>query len=121
MGSRSAALLHERAPQAGVKAAGLSDWRDDVLTFWFGLTPEQWWKVDEAADAQVRDRFIDLHALKRQLTRESFLGDARTALAAIVLFDQFPRNMFRGHADQFMTDSLALAIARSAVDAGFDA
>ncbi len=51
---------------------------------------------------------------------ESFLDDARTALAAVILFDQLPRNMFRGHADQFMTDPLALAIARAAVDPGYD-
>ncbi len=51
---------------------------------------------------------------------KSFLDDARTALAAVILFDQLPRNMFRGHADQFMTDPLALAIARAAVDRGYD-
>ena len=51
---------------------------------------------------------------------ESFLDDARTALAAVILFDQLPRNMFRGHADQFMTDPLALAIARAAVDRGYN-
>ena len=28
--------------------------------------------------------------------------------------------MFRGHADQFMTDALALAVARGAVDRGYD-
>jgi uncharacterized protein (DUF924 family) len=38
----------------------------------------------------------------------------------VILFDQFPRNMFGGHADQFATDHLALAIAKAAVDRGFD-
>ena len=28
--------------------------------------------------------------------------------------------MFRGHADQFMTDPLALAVAKGAVDRGYD-
>ena len=99
----------------------MSDWRGGVLDFWFGLAPEQWWQADDALDALVRERFLDLHALKRQLPPESFLGDAQTALAAIILFDQFPRNMFRGHANQFMTDPLALAIAKGAADRGFDA
>jgi len=36
------------------------------------------------------------------------------------LFDQFPRNIFRGSADAFSTDPLALAIARGAVDKGLD-
>ena len=38
----------------------------------------------------------------------------------MLLFDQFPRNMFRGHADQFSTDPLALAVARGAVARGYD-
>jgi uncharacterized protein (DUF924 family) len=95
-------------------------WVDRVLDFWFGLDPEQWWSGGEDLDSRCRDRFADLHADKRQLPPGSFLGDARTALAAVILFDQLPRNMFRGHADQFMTDSLALAVARGAVDRGFD-
>jgi uncharacterized protein (DUF924 family) len=51
---------------------------------------------------------------------EHFLGGPDEALAAVLLFDQFPRNMFRDHADQFSTDPLALAIARGAVERGYD-
>jgi uncharacterized protein (DUF924 family) len=99
----------------------LSDWRRNVLTFWFEeVGPDHWWRGGEAIDALCRDRFADLYADKRQLPPESFLGDPLTALAAVILFDQLPRNMFRGHADQFMTDSLALAIAKGAVARGYD-
>jgi uncharacterized protein (DUF924 family) len=51
---------------------------------------------------------------------EAFLGGARDAVAGVILFDQFPRNMFRGHADQFSTDPLALAVAKGAVARGLD-
>jgi uncharacterized protein (DUF924 family) len=102
----------------GAKQA--SDWRSDVLKYWFGLTPEQWWKPDAALDHDVRQRFLKLWAEQRQLPAESFLDDPLTALAAVVLFDQFPRNMFRGHADQFATDHLALAIAKAATDRDLD-
>jgi uncharacterized protein (DUF924 family) len=95
-------------------------WVEDVLGFWFGLEPEQWWKQDPALDEQIRERFRKLRDEKRQLPAESFLGDARSALAAVVLFDQFPRNMFRGLAEQFSTDPLALAIAWQAVQRGLD-
>ena len=96
------------------------DWRADVLKFWFGLKPEQWWKTDPELDHQVREHFLKLWAAKRQLPVDSFLTDPLTAAAAVILFDQFPRNMFRGHADQFATDHLALAIATTAVDRRFD-
>jgi len=98
----------------------LSDWRSDVLKFWFGLEPEQWWRGPPELDEQVRERFLDLWKEKRQLPPESFLDDPLTAAAGVILFDQFPRNMFRGHADQFSTDPLALAIAKLAIDRGLD-
>jgi len=96
------------------------DWRSDIVGFWFGLKPEQWWRSDPALDEDVRSRFLELWKQKRQLPPQSFLDDPLSALAAVLLFDQFPRNMFRGHADQFSTDTLALAIARGAVERGFD-
>ena len=98
----------------------MNDWRADILKFWFGLEFEQWWRQDPDLDHRITQNFLKLWAEKRQLPLESFLDDPLTALAAIILFDQFPRNMFRGHADQFATDHLALAIARGAVDRKFD-
>ena len=96
------------------------DWRGDVLSFWFSLTKEQWFAPDEALDHQIRERFLKLWKEKQALPPEKFLGEPLTALAAVILFDQFPRQMFRGHADQFATDSLAVQVARGAVDRGFD-
>jgi uncharacterized protein (DUF924 family) len=97
-----------------------ADWRADVLKFWFGLDSRQWWKTDPALDHRIRQAFLKLWAEKRQLPVESFLDDPLSALAAIILFDQFPRNMFRDQADQFATDHLALAVAQEAVERGFD-
>jgi uncharacterized protein (DUF924 family) len=98
----------------------VTDWRRDILTYWFGLDPKQWWRNDPAVDEEIRERFLGLWGEKRQLPVGSFLDDALTALAGVILFDQFPRNMFRGDAEQFATDTLALGIARAAVDRGFD-
>jgi uncharacterized protein (DUF924 family) len=98
----------------------MTDWRADVLKLWFGLTYDQWWKGGAEIDHRIKERFLKLWAEKRQLPVESFLDDPLTALAGVILFDQFPRNMFRGHANQFATDHLALAIAKGAVDKGFD-
>lgn len=94
--------------------------QDEILDFWFGLEPEQWWRPDPELDAEIRERFEELWAEQRDLHPSEFLGSAEEALAAVILFDQFPRNMFRGHADQFSTDPLALAVAKGAVDKGYD-
>jgi uncharacterized protein (DUF924 family) len=95
-------------------------WQDEVLDFWFGFDPEQWWKADPALDETMRERFEVLWEEQREKLPDAFLGSARDALAAILLFDQFPRNMFRGHADQYSTDPLALAVAKGAVERGDD-
>jgi len=95
-------------------------WVGDVLRFWFGLDPKQWWKSDPALDHQIKQRFLKLWAEKRELPVQAFLTDPLAALAGVILFDQLPRNMFRGDAEQFATDQLALAIAKGAVDRGLD-
>ena len=96
------------------------DWRSDVLKFWFALDDKAWWNGGEELDHRIRQDFLKLWFEKRQLPVQAFLTDPLTALAGVILFDQFPRNMFRGSAEQFATDPLALAIATQAVDKGFD-
>ena len=98
----------------------MSDWADEILSFWFALDPHQHWKQDDALDAEIENRFIDLWEEQSGRVAEDFLGSAREALAAVILFDQFPRNMFRGDARSFATDHLALEIAKAAIDKGYD-
>jgi uncharacterized protein (DUF924 family) len=89
---------------------------DPVLTFWFSETsPQQWWKVDPRFDATVRERFGVLH-------RSAHLGELwewrrqpRGRLAEIILLDQFSRNLYRGTAQAFANDAMALALAQEAV------
>ena len=71
-------------------------------------------------DHRIRQNFLKLWTEKRQLPVDAFLSDPLTANAAVILFDQFPRNMFRGHADAYSTDHLALAISKGAIAKGFD-
>lgn len=97
----------------------MSGWADEVVDYWFGLEPSRWWR-DDSLDDDIRERFLGQWEEKRQCPPEALLGSPREALAAVLLFDQFPRNMIRGHADQFATDALALAVAKGAIDRGFD-
>lgn len=98
----------------------MTAWADEVLEHWFGLRPEQWW-FDKGLDEEVTKRFRGLWEKQRQCPAETFLASPREALAAVLLFDQFPRHMFRDHAEQFATDHLALAVAREAVARDQDA
>ena len=96
------------------------DWRARVLKFWFGLQRDQWWNATPELDSRIRDEFLEPWSEKRQLPVDSFTTDPLTALAGVILFDQFPRNMFRGHSEQFATDLLALGISKAAIDRQLD-
>jgi uncharacterized protein (DUF924 family) len=95
-------------------------WARELLDYWFALTEDDWWRGSPKLDEQVRERFGIEWARQARRPVEDFLADAETALAAVILFDQVPRNIYRGHADQFATDHMALAIARGAIERGYD-
>jgi uncharacterized protein (DUF924 family) len=92
---------------------------DEVLAFWFD-DPGRWWKKDPAFDAEVRDRFLELHDAVVRDEREDWLATSRGTLAYVIVLDQFSRNMFRDSARMFEGDPRALAGARRALDRGFD-
>lgn len=99
-----------------------ADWPGDVLTFWFKETlPEQWFKKDKDFDAAIRKRFLALHEVLTAKPNETLFADARTALAAAIVFDQMSRNMFRDTPRAFASDPVAFWIAQAAVAKGFDA
>lgn len=92
---------------------------DAVLDFWFGApggaefgtARKAWFRKDAAFDAAVRERFGALveRALRGEL--EAWADAPRSALAQILLLDQFTRNAFRGTARSFAGDARALAAA----------
>ena len=93
----------------------------DILDFWFQeMGPHRWWTRSDETDAEIRNRFLALWDKWRTRAPECFLDTARDALAAVVLFDQFSRNMFRGLARAFAADPLALEIARRTIERGLD-
>jgi len=98
-----------------------ADWAAALLDFWFNQVGETgWYSHDPALDQHCIDRFAVLWSEKRTLPPESFLDRAADALAAVLLFDQLPRNMFRGQAQAFATDPIAREVARGAIALGYD-
>lgn len=97
-----------------------SDWVEQVIRYWFEeLKPVAWFRTDPLVDAAIRERFGVLHDQVAQLRPEG-LATARDCLAAVIVLDQFPRNMFRGSPRSFATDALALSISQHAIAAGLD-
>lgn len=96
-------------------------WVREVLTFWFEeLERRQWFVQDLAVDALINARFANLPDEVAAAQSDLLLRNARTALAAILVLDQFPRNLFRNTMRSFAYDRLALHLAGRAVELGFD-
>jgi uncharacterized protein (DUF924 family) len=93
----------------------------DLLAFWFDQAgPERWFAGDAGFDAEIRARFQTLHEAAAAGAHDDWAGTPLGATALCILLDQVPRNLFRGTPRAFATDAKALAVARTAVDQGFD-
>jgi len=98
-----------------------ADWSRRVLHFWFEeLKPEAWFDGGAEIDRVIREQFLDLHRRVRDMPLADLTASPETALAAVIVLDQFSRNMFRGTAEAFAGDAKALALAEAAIAAGFD-
>lgn len=97
-------------------------WEKEVLEFWFQeLKPEHWYKKDDELDRTIVERFGALHETVAGTDNSVLTARRETALAAIIVLDQFARNMFRGSPKSFAGDAKARALANAALEAGYDA
>jgi uncharacterized protein (DUF924 family) len=91
----------------------------DILSFWSEAGPSAWFRKADAFDKSCRSFEAAHHAAARG-ELNAWRDDAEGTLALILLLDQIPRNIFRGSAHAFATDSLAQEIADHAVNSGYD-
>ncbi len=88
----------------------------DVLRFWLDETgPEGWYRIDPDFDALIRERYEGLWEEARKGALDAWRTTAEPCLALLIVLDQFPRNMFRGDARSFASDSKALDVAVAAI------
>ena len=92
----------------------------EIVTFWREAGPDKWYADDQAFDLAVRSRFFAAYEAAARGGLAAWEESAEGALALVLLFDQFPRNMFRGEARAFATDAMAHAVADRALARGFD-
>ena len=90
-----------------------------VIEFWFKNKPK-WFVKDTNFDQSIKEQF---HANYTNLSSERIElegKDGSFILAAIIVLDQFSRNMFRGGSQMFATDSKALELTKYAIKNNLD-
>ena len=93
---------------------------NDVIGFWLGAGPDKWFKKVIAFDEAIRLKFESTHHRAARSEYDAWADSPDGALALLILLDQFPRNLYRNSAHAFATDPKARAIARAAIERGFD-
>lgn len=98
----------------------MRDTRHEILKFWFEETdPRLWFQVSSAFDFDLRARFETSWTMAKDGLCDHWADDPAGCLALCLLLSEFPRKMFRGTAQAFETDQIALVIARRAVMRGY--
>ncbi len=93
----------------------------DIIKFWFeDSDPSLWFATDESFDRDIEISFGELHKKAARGELSGWRATAEGRLAEIILLDQFSRNIFRGKAEAFAYDNLALVLAQEAVHVGAD-
>jgi uncharacterized protein (DUF924 family) len=93
----------------------------DILAFWRDAGPARWYKRDDAFDAELRRRFLDLWQKAAAGELSSWEASDDGTMALVIVLDQFPRNMFRGDARTYASDGLAREVTHRAIERGVDA
>jgi uncharacterized protein (DUF924 family) len=93
----------------------------DVLDFWFVETPaEKLFAKDLDLDARIRDRFAAAYEDIQENGHDRYKASPDTSLAAIIILDQFSRNMFRDDPRAFSEDKSAIELTIHSIDNGVD-
>jgi uncharacterized protein (DUF924 family) len=104
---------------------------ENVLDYWIGGTANsasaledmqpRWFKKSFETDKQIADHFIDVLAdLASGMANDWARQGARPRLAAIIVLDQFSRNLFRGHKLSFAHDPIARNLMKTGLALGED-
>lgn len=96
----------------------------DVIAFWIGdaassaeeagVRNKMWFAKSEDIDAEIRAKFLPLleTLAAGPLADDWAEGGTSERLAAIIVLDQFSRNLFRGSPRAFSQDALALRLCK---------
>ncbi len=105
-------------------------WVTEILDFWFGKIRDGWTVEDRGkfwftsnteTDAEITCRFGDTVTCAATGELNDWAESPSSALALVIVLDQFTRNVYRGTAAAFANDARALEITEAALARGWDA
>lgn len=95
---------------------------ESIIDFWFSETCKScWFNSTPEIDQQIKQSYESLWLSASRGELDEWREQPHSALALVIILDQFPLNMFRGSGQSFSTEAASRDIARYAIDKEFDA
>jgi uncharacterized protein (DUF924 family) len=103
---------------------------EEILWYWFGRLDAQgrvpsekmtrWFRGGKEVDDEIAALFDEDVEMATAGELDAWQEHPRSALALVLLLDQFPRNLYRGQPASFAADPKALSLALHCLEQGFD-
>ena len=101
-------------------ASDVPDLAREIVAFWQDAGRELWFSKSDEFDEKVQQRYGDLPEKAMADAFASWRNDPTSALALILLLDQFPRNIYRASPNAFAYDNKAMSEAAIAIESHHD-
>ena len=98
----------------------------DILDYWFEggehdvqktqKLKDKWYIPSAKIDDEITTRFLDTFQQAEDGELEDWKDSLTSCLALVIIFDQFPRNLFRKTARAFETDIFALELSYQCIN-----
>jgi len=108
------------AGDLGIHSSLVHDEARAILDFWFALSMERQFKRDPEVDREITRRFGALRDTVFASGAAGWRGGPDELLAAIILLDQFSRNIYRDSPRAYEADDLAVELTLLAIANGWE-
>ena len=92
----------------------------DIINYWYSdRIKKHWFSSTPWLDQEIKDNYEQIWLQAADGKLEEWKNTPYGCLALVIIFDQFPLNMFRGTARSFQTESKAIEVTMTAINNGF--
>lgn len=94
---------------------------ENLIDFWFSeRVSKLWYMSTPEFDLEVEEKFSSLYQAACDGQLKNWKMTAIGCLALIIIFDQYPLNVYRNDKRSFVTENQALEISEYALNEGYD-
>ena len=94
---------------------------EDIIQFWYSEPmSKHWFKSTPEIDVLICEKYESLWHDAKLGKLNSWKESVQGCLALVLLFDQFPLNMFRGKPESFSTEAISIELTLYGIEQGYD-